>query len=216
MRSSIIREVHNSFNFIQDCVNLVNRAYECLFLSGVVNHDMQENTLSENLRRIISQDILSWNRRIVVIREQTIGCSQLLTSNETANTLPRIDFQFVQSWNTSSPPLEFYIEAKNLYANDFKKSGCKSLTLASNSHKRYVETGINNLLTGYYPDNSCLLGYVLEGAVCDAVDGVNKQIYSILTPSEVLKLDSDQNYSLKTYTSLHSNGRQIQHLMLQF
>ena len=216
MRSSIIREVQNSFKFIQDCINLVDRAYDGLSKSGVVNHDMQENTLSENLRRKISQDELSWNRRIFVIREQTIGCSQLLTSNETANTLPRIDFQFVQSWNTSSPPLEFCIEAKNLYANDFTKSGRKSPTLASRSHKRYVKTGINNLLTGYYPDNSCLLGYVLEGAVCDAVDGVNKHISSILTPSEVLKLDASQHYSLKTYTSLHPNGREIQHLMLQF
>ena len=68
MRSSIIREVQNSFKFIQDCINLVDRAYDGLSKSGVVNHDMQENTLSENLRRKISQDELSWNRRIFVIR----------------------------------------------------------------------------------------------------------------------------------------------------
>lgn len=216
MLDSIIREVRNSLCFRQDCIDLVGRAYKCLCASGVVNHDMDENTISENLRRKMCRDEFSWQKRITIIREQVISCNQLLTSSESANSLPRIDFQFLQSWSTSASPFEFHIEAKNLYANNFRKSGRKSVTSASKSHERYVSTGIKNLLKGYYPENSCLLGYVLEGKVCDAVSGVNKMITSILGNDEVLTLDTPQHIGIETYISQHPNGYHIHHLMLQF
>lgn len=108
------------------------------------------------------------------------------------------------------------MEAKNLYANDFKKTDNSRKTSANKYHKRYVETGIMRLLTGYYPSNTCLVGYVLEGAVTDAVMGVNAQIPSILSPTEILTLATPLHSTLSFYVSTHNQNRSISHLMLQF
>ena len=42
--------------FVKNCIVLIGRAYDNLCVSGVVDHDMKENTISENLRRLMSQD----------------------------------------------------------------------------------------------------------------------------------------------------------------
>ena len=172
--------------------------------------------MSENLRRLMSRDQFSSSNGILVTREQQIDNGCLLTSTQTADVLPRIDFQFQKSWSMMQHTFVFFMEAKNLYANDFKKTGKGRETSANKYSKRYVETGILRLLDGYYPSNTDMLGYVLEGTIGDAINGVNTQISSVLSPEEVL-IPSQAPYStLSSYVSIHSQGRTISHLMLQF
>lgn len=212
LNNLIISKVQGAF--VINCIVLIGRAYDNLRVSSFVNHDMDENTVSENLRILMRKDPLA--NRIVIAREQPIGDGNLLSSNQSANALPRIDFQFEQSWSKMLPTFVFYMEAKNLYANDFKKTGNSSITSARAYHKRYVETGLKNLLDGYYPSNTCLLGYVLEGSVSDVVVGVNIQMASIFSQADILNPVQPLYPSLSTYISNHSLKREIVHLMLQF
>lgn len=198
--------------FVKKCIVLVGNAYDTLRASGVVNHDMDENTVSENLRRLMRQN----SNGIVIAREQPIDNGRLLSSNEKADALPRIDFQFERSWTIPQLQFVFCMEAKNLYANNFKKTGRRKMTSALYYHKRYVETGISYLLRGYYPPNTYLLGYVLEGLELNAVIGVNTQVSTILSPAEILTPIQPLYPSLKTYTSHHNQEVEIKHLMLQF
>lgn len=217
LNNQIIAQVQGSFE--KNCIILVGRAYDNLRASGIVNHDMDENTVSENLRRLMSRDPFSINKRILVTREQPIDNGCLLPSNQSADSLPRIDFLFQRSWsiwNKVQHSFVFFMEAKNLYANDFKKTGKSSKTSAKYYHKRYVEKGIIHLLTGYYPSNSYLLGYVLEGTVTDAIKGVNVHISSVLSPLEVLIPNHTPYSTLCAYASTHDKGKIISHFMLQF
>lgn len=217
LNNQIIAKIQGAF--VKNCVVLIGHAYDNLRASGVVNHDMNENTVSENLRRLMFCDHYSYEKRIMVVREQPTDNGCLLTSNQSANSLPRIDFQFQKSWSTwnkKQKPLVLFMEAKCLYANDFKKTGNSSNTSANTYYKRYVETGIMHLLTGYYPINTCLLGYVLEGAVTDAISGINTQISSILSPAEILTPELPPHPTLYAYASIHNQGKVISHLMLQF
>ncbi|MCQ2243974.1 MAG: hypothetical protein MJZ32_06920 [Bacteroidaceae bacterium] len=212
LNNLIIAKVYNAF--VNNCFVLVGRAYDNLRASGVVDHDMDENTVSENLRRLMHRD--SQTNGIVVVREQLIDDGTLLASNQSADALPRIDFQFEKSWSKMLPTFVFYIEAKNLYANNFKKTNNSSITSAKYYHTRYVETGIYHLLDGHYPSNSCLLGYVLEGTVSGAVAGLNCQVTSMLSQAEVLTPTKTVYPSFTTYFSYHKQGLRITHLMLQF
>lgn len=214
LNNQIIAKVQGAF--VKNCIVLIGRAYNNLRASGVVNHDMDENTVSENLRRLMSRDQFSSSNRIIVAREQSIDNGCLLTSNQSADSLPRIDFQFQMSWCKNQHPIDYFMEAKNLYANDFKKTNNNRKTSAKKYQKRYVETGIMHLLTGYYPSNTCLMGYVLEGAVTDVVMGVNAQISSILSPTEILTPAAPLHSTLSFYVSTHNQNRNISHLMLQF
>lgn len=214
LSSLIISKVQDSF--VKKCIVLVGQAYDKLLTSGSVNHDMNENTVSENLRVLMDQDSYSSRHKINIAREQPIN-NRLLAATETANSLPRIDFKFQTSWSMMQKTFEFFMEAKNLYANDFTKTGKSSVTSAKVNHKRYVETGMIHLLNGYYPPNTYLLGYVLEGAVMDAVTGVNSQVTSMLSNADILKsIQPSLDPLLQTYVSKHSSNKMITHLMLQF
>lgn len=212
LNNLVISKVQGAF--VRNCIALLGRAYENLLVSGVVNHDMDENTISENLRKLMRKDPSP--KGIVIAREQPIDDGNLLTSDQKADALPRIDFQFEQSWGILLPTFVFFMEAKNLYAKDFIKTGNNSMTSAKAYHKRYVETGVTYLLDGYYPPNSCLLGYVLEGIVSDAVKGVNVQLSSMLSSLDILLPAQSPNQNIAVYMSTHSQGKMIKHLMLQF
>lgn len=206
----IITKVRDAF--VKNCIILVGNAYDTLRASGVVNHDMDENTVSENLRRLMRQN----SNGIVIAREQPMDDGRLLSADKKADALPRIDFQFEWSWTIPQHQFVFCMEAKNLYANDFMKTGRRKKTSAVYYHKRYVETGISHLLRGYYPPDTYLLGYVLEGSELNAIMGVNTQVSAILSPVEILSPVQPLFPSLKTYTSHHNQGVEIKHLMLQF
>ena len=202
--------------FMKKCIILIGHAYDTLCLSGVVNHDMEENVISENLRELMSQDSFSSSNGIMVAREQPINNGNLLSSTQSADALPRIDFKFQKSWSMMQHTFFSFFEAKNLYANDFKKTGNSSKTSAKASHKRYVEKGIQHVLSGYYLSTTCMLGYVLEGTISDAVNGVNTQISSILSPNEILQPRQTPYPTLSSYVSIHDQGSVMSHLMMQF
>lgn len=91
-------------------------------------------------------------------------------------------------WSSEEYRTVYYIEAKNLYCHSFTKTGNTSITSPGKYAQRYIDTGIDNLLNGHYPSNTLLLGYVLVGAVGEAVDLLNQYLTKRTRSTEMIAL----------------------------
>ena len=118
-------------------------------------------------------------------------------------------------WQAPAEIAEF-IE-QNLYANDFQKTNHLSYVSSTHYAKRYISTGIDHLLSGYYPENTMLLGYVLVGTVHDAVYKVNQNLVNDSRGTESIKLQVYEEFpALVLGVSAHPNGMGLDHCFLQF
>src|SRR5690606_41535023 len=117
-----------------------------------------------------------------------------------ADKFPRIDFRLTSFISTYE--YEYFFEAKNLKQND------------SALKRRYIDTGINNFVSGKYEKGS-LVAYLLEGKTDETVKGINSLLEKDKRNTEVLNLKS--NKLLKTvYESNHSNIGTLKHLIFDF
>lgn len=120
--------------------------------------------------------------------------------------MPTIDFCF-RDWDTSNS--YFGIECKKLYDKN------------ANLLKRYVETGVNNYITGRYGScstESCVAGYVLSGAIDEEANA----LAPYLNATAPVKPFS-RNYSSMNPEYLSQHVRQLdgaviklRHLFLDF
>jgi hypothetical protein len=113
---------------------------------------------------------------------------------------PRIDLSFAVI--NSKLEYVYHMEAKNLKE---KSSALK---------RRYIDTGINNFLSGKYK-NGCLLGYVLEGAIHKTVYGINKLLKKDDREPEFLKPQAYRLYD-NYYESGYPDDMVIRHFMFDF
>lgn len=216
--SSSIRQAF-VLSFHHKCVKLVCSAHEELWFNKIITSDMDEESVStciydcvRNNQYIIEQGIhVNIEHRLL-----PIGYVQTPTPSK---QLCRIDFHFEADCWEQNPivRLEYYMEAKNLYEHDFRKSSNTSVTPANYYFKRYIGTGIDHIISGYYPLNTLLLGYVLVGDVHPVVNGINSELSSQTRSSEHLfHVPSTYECNIRsTFSSNHSVGR-IDHLMLKF
>lgn len=101
---------------------------------------------------------------------------------------PTIDFCF-KDWSTSNS--YFGAEAKNLYNNRPEKI------------KRYVETGVNNYISGRYglqSSESSVIGYVLSGKISEIVKELQKEISK---ESPVFNLSRTMSITEPQYMTKH-------------
>jgi hypothetical protein len=142
--------------------------YKCLFIlidacykmKSENNYDIswKENKITRVLTQYIKASKLSTKWRMDIVREYYLDNYQ--DEYTDPDETPRIDIRFTQ-WNGEAL-FEYFIEAKNLCENDWiKESGSK----VSSSYllKRYVSKGVLHFISGYYPPNCCLCGYIMEG-----------------------------------------------------
>lgn len=107
------------------------------------------------------------------------------------------------------------MEAKNLYEHNFRKSDNSSMTNALSVQKRYIETGINHIVSGYYPPETMMVGYVLEGGIAPIVSAIN----SILGDSSSRLVATPHKLTVAKGQELYSSRHEsldIRHLLLQF
>ena len=134
---------------------------------------------------------------------------------KSAKTAPRIDFRLC-GWSNNSK-LTYFVEAKNLIEIDSYKSNRKSKIPANKLHIRYIETGIDNYLSGQYPSNGCLVGYILQGKAENIVSMLNTCLCNLSRKPEILQLKSLEQINFKPYyISSHNNVSSIKHLMFDF
>lgn len=206
-------------SFQQKCIKLVCQAHDILCNNHTINQEMDEETVSTCIADIIdnSQQAIEWMIHIGTEHRLTTGF--YIQNPISSKSLNRIDFRYeTDVWENNNPNrLRYYMEAKNLYQKDFSKTSNNSVTSAKAYFNRYIETGIDHIVTGYYPSNTLLLGYVLVGDVCPVVDGINSQLDSLNRNGEHLTHFPScyESNMRRTFSSEH-NGLDIKHLMLKF
>ena len=206
-----------SFHMV--CLHLLERAYCEVRANCSIDKDWTENAISEALKKGINDNevaILMYITASVEVRQLPESLSAMPLKVDDA---PRIDIK-VGGFDTRNATISrvcYYMEAKNLYANDVKKSGHTSNVSSTYYAKRYISTGIDHLLSGYYPSNTILLGYVLSGTVQAAVDKVNLNLMNDSRNKEIINLQVFTEYPyLVLGTSDHHHGIRLDHCFLQF
>ena len=206
-------------SFKMVCLHLLEMAYCEVRTTCTIDKEWTENAVSEALKESINQNEETVRMFITAEVEVRQLPADLSLMPPKVDDAPRIDIK-VGGFDTSKEipsRVCYYMEAKNLYAKGLKKTSNTSYVSSTYYAKRYVSTGIDHLLSGYYPSNTILLGYVLVGTVQAAVDKVNLSLANDSRGSERIKFQVyDECPALILGASVHPNGMGLSHCFLQF
>lgn len=206
------------FSFKMVCLHLLELAYCEVRMTCSINKDWTENAISEALKKSINDNDETIRMHITAEVEVRQLSESLSSMPSKVDDVPRIDIRIGGfATNDVLSRICYYMEAKNLYASDFKKTGHTSVFSSTYYAKRYISTGIDHLLSGYYPGNTILLGYVLVGTIQAAVDKVNHNLVNDSRGPESINSIINAEYpALMLGVSVHPNGMGLDHCFLQF
>jgi len=198
----LYKDIGNSFrvSFENKCFQLITESYVSAMETKVIKLNWDENDITSELHQHINNNPLrlEWNIHSNV--EKHLPKEDIKKEKGFAAKLPRIDLSFAVI--NSKLEYVYHMEAKNLKE---KSSALK---------RRYINTGINNFLSGKY-DNGCLLGYIVEGKLHKSVYGINKLLKKDKREPEFL--EKEKNHPHKDYyESKHPNDFLIKHIMFDF
>mgnify|MGYP007045047295 FL=1 len=216
-RGVLDMSIVNSFKqgFEWKCINLLIDAYTYVNSGNNINIDCEEEYISAVLFDYIDNCQQAINWKIDITPEYRLYKDDVLKKIKSAKTAPRIDFRLC-GWNNNSK-LTYFVEAKNLIEVDSFKSNRKSKIQANKLHIRYIETGVDSYLSGQYPSNGCLIGYILQGKTENIVSMLNTCLCNMNREPEILQLQSLEQINFKSYyISSHNNVSSIEHLMFDF
>ena len=215
LNNEIVSDFENSFR--ANCIILIAEAYNWLKDTKKITIDWNEETISANIFTYIdeSKKAIRWN--ISISDECRLYHQAILNNNISAKSASRIDLRLSTNWIEATQRVSYFVEAKNLIQNNCIKTGRKTKLNAKKIQERYISSGIDQLLSGEYPPNSCMLGYVLEGATSKVVQGINEILLKTMRHTEKLtKVESSPPYLEEIYISLHSNNYVLYHYFLAF
>lgn len=196
------------------CFTLLGEGYSAIKSTAQISIDWEEEDISKALIQSIktNKNRIKW--KISIVPEYRI----YKDNNLAAKKAPRIDFRF-SCWTENE--WEYFAEAKNLIEIDSQKKEKKGkkgniiTVCAKHLRERYIETGIDNYISGKYSVNGCLVGYILQGKIENIVCCLNQYLCNSNRTSEILNPYSLENIS-SCYISAHDNSPSIKHLMFDF
>lgn len=215
LNNDIISDFENSFR--TNCLTLIGEAYKWLKETKSITVDWNEETISANIFTHIdeSEKAITWN--INVSDECRLYHQAILNNKKSAKSASRIDLKLSTNWIEATKRVSYFVEAKNLIENNCVKQGRKTKLNANKIQERYISTGIDQLISGEYPSNGCMLGYVLEGTTSGVVKSLNAILSNLTRNNEELsKIELKIPYIEETYTSIHANNYTLNHYFLQF
>ena len=198
------------------CLILLCEGYNAVKSNSEVSIDWNEEDISKELIQCLKSNSKRVEWKIRIEPEHRIYEDDGIAANKS----PRIDFCF-STWTEAE--WDFFAEAKNLVEVDtpkINKKGKKGNTIivsAKHLHNRYISTGIDNYVSGRYPSNGCLIGYILQGNLDRVVSIINECLNDSSRANEKLVQQSlglaDFNLC---YVSTHSTFPALKHLMFDF
>ena len=196
------------------CLVLLSEVYNVIKSKNLISVDWVEEDISKELINCLksNRNRIAW--KIRVEPEHRL----YKADNLSASKSPRIDFCF-STWTDTE--WEFFAEAKNLVESDcdtnrMGKNGKISIN-ANSLCKRYIRTGIDNILSGKYPSNGCLIGYILQGKAENIISALNSCLYNLNRESERLNQHSFGLIDFEScYISTHNSPSLMKHLMFDF
>jgi hypothetical protein len=213
--TGIIVGFQEAFEF--NCLSLFGDAYLHISKTMNITIDWDEENISANFLNHIEHSERAIGLNINISDEHRLYYASILSGGLKAKSASRIDFKLTTNWTQNLKRIDYFIEAKNLIELDCLKQGRKTKLSAKKNHMRYIVTGINNFITETYPQNGCLIGYVLQGNI----GGIVKKINICLS---LLNRNSEQLVNLKShipslpyyYLSSHLTGLTLKHFFLDF
>ncbi len=195
------KAVYNKFRnaFEQKCFRLIIEAYKTSLSEKVIQLDWDENDISSELHKHIKENPIRLKWKVSTNVESHIP-KDIRKEKGFSSKFPRIDFRL--STFAKSDEYEYFFEAKNLKQND------------SALKRRYINTGINNFVSGKYVNGS-LIGYLLEGKTDETVKGINSLLGKDKRQNEILNFTSNKLFN-SYYESYHSDIRILKHLIFDF
>ena len=199
--------------FEQKCIELLELACRALKTKKEINSDWNEENISANIFTYIQESQQSIDADIHIESEHSFYNQKILDNKQKARKAPRIDMVFQHNW--SGQRITYYVEAKNLVEKDYYRDGRRRPVKSTAIQKRYIETGIDHFLQGYYP-KGCLLGYVLNGTINGVVDALNVMLVKMDREEEQLAFLAGRDPWL-TFCSNHpAQGIIINHFLFDF
>ena len=216
LANSFVTNASTSFKKL--CLKLLDTAYAELYTAKVVTRDWDENAISEVLVCIINDNPFAIGQHITARTEKRLLPENYLNALPKVDGAYRIDIEIGGfGWSSNEYRTKYYMEAKNLYCQNFKKTNHKGWTSSIQYVNRYIETGVDNLLKEHYPSNTLLLGYVLVGTVRAAVDLLNLSLSNISRDAEKIELKRTSEFlHLELGYSIHAQGMALEHCFLMF
>jgi hypothetical protein len=209
-------DIIDKFQFSMEgfCLELLHQGYEVMFKMKKYDVDWKEDKLTVHYIACMKTLSIRKEHQISIIPQFIIYSDEHAFEEEEVETAPRIDFMF-QKWNKSEE-IYYYAEAKNISENSWVKKSGKPVN-ASYYYKRYIETGISHLLTGYYPNNCVMIAYVLNGNKNAILLNLNNRISTDFTDYGIITKPTKTVYD-EFYISenqVNSQSITLKHLFLQ-
>jgi len=215
LNSDIISQFQESFE--NNCLSLFGEAYTHISNTLDISVDWEEENISANFFDYIDKSERAIGLNINISDEHRLYYQNILSGQTTAKSASRIDFRLTTNWTQVKRRCEFYIEAKNLIEDNCVKKGRKSKLNAKKIQERYINTGIDNFISDKYPQNGCLIGYVLQGNPENIVAKINSQLDLLTRNSENLKQQECQIENLFYYfISSHEKQKNLKHYLIKF
>lgn len=197
LNTIIYEKFRNAFE--HKCFQLIIEAYQTTLTEKVIQLNWDENDISSELQRHIKENPLRVKWKVSTNVEAYIS-KDIPKAKGFAAKFPRIDFRLTTFAKESE--YEYFFEAKNLKQN------------SSALKRRYINTGINNFVSGKYVNGS-LIGYLLEGKTNETVKGINSLLGRDKRQNEILNLTSNKLFN-SYYESYHSDISILKHLVFDF
>jgi hypothetical protein len=154
----ILEDFHSSMEGL--CLELLHQGYEAMLAAKSYDVDWKEDKITAHYIALMNRLEIRKIYQISIISQFYIYSDEHNFGNEDADKAPRIDFKF-NRW-VQREEVDYFAEAKNLSEKSWKKKDGTPVN-ASYYDKRYINTGISHLLTGYYPNNCVLVAYIVNG-----------------------------------------------------
>lgn len=182
------------------CIRLLVEAYNQSMTDKLIQLNWEENDITNQLVEYIENNSLKTKNPFIIINfEHNLpNVFAKKTKGFAAKNL-RIDLCFATF--KSEKEYKVFFEAKNLKEKD------------SALKRRYIDTGIDNFVTGKYP-SGFLIGYLLEGSVSPTINGINDLLKKDNREKELLYPKKHKIVEYY-YESNHSN-LYLKHLIFDF
>jgi len=171
--------------FQNKCLIVLIDSYRVMKQENNYSVSWKENALTKLLLSIMKKHDICSEWQLEIFREYILDDYY---EDMDADETPRIDIRFSRWQNQQH--FEYFIEAKNLCETDWTKEQSQGGGTVSSSYQlnRFVNEGISHFISGYYPSNGCMCGYLLQGnpkAIITKLDAVlSKKSLPTLKPKE--------------------------------
>jgi hypothetical protein len=199
-------------SLVNKCHKILIDGYNAMKSANIpLLHEMEEDNITANLIEYMNIVPETKHSSFLISPQYPLYNSAVLSGAQIAKASPVIDIRLF-CW-TASGSFDYYIEAKNLSKKNWKKS---NLAVVNSTYykKRYITTGIDHFVSGYYP-KGCLIGYVVNGLCASIVPDINAILVSMARNSEVLGNKQTLFGHRECYDSTHNKGYNLKHFILQ-